>query len=338
MAMDFWEAQRRARARTKWYVLLFIVLTLAVAAGTEWAMREWAGAENYSPPLPIVGLVFAAITFGTALFNYSMYQQYGGSYVAESVGAVAVDPMTRDIKLRQLLNIVQEMSVAAGVPTPAVYVLSAREINAFAAGMSQDKAAVTVTTGCLDLLSRDELQGVIAHEFSHIYNGDMRIGLQLAAMVMGFFILLYVGFRVLQFSSFSSSERYSDDDGDSRRGPNPILLVGVIFIVAGIITWFCGAILKSAVSRQREYLADASAVQFTRNPRGIANALRKIAGQSVSDMPRSGMAFSHLYLEDRSAFSGLFATHPPLEKRIAAIEGHDVDLLKEISGDKKSHP
>lgn len=298
------------------------MLTVIAGAGVELALRAMAGSD-YNTPVPVVGLIFAAITFGTALFNYSMYQQYGGSYVAESAGGVLVDPLTRDPHERQLLNIVQEMAIAAGVPVPPVYILPAEQINAFAAGTTQDNAAIAVTEGCLSILNREELQGVVAHEFGHIYNRDMRIGLQLAAMVMGFFVLLYLGFRVLQFSSLAStgSREYSEEDNDNRRGPNLVFLAGILFIVAGALTWFFGALLKCAVSRQREYLADACSVQFTRNPRGIANALRKIEHQTTSDMPRSGMAFSHLYLDDRSGLSALFATHPPLEDRISAIEG-----------------
>jgi heat shock protein HtpX len=319
MAFNFWEAQRKARSRTRFYVMLFIILTLIVACGVEIAMRVFVDPDLYDPPLPYLGMLFAAITFGTALFNYSMYTQYGGRYVAESAGGVEVDPLSRDPVERQLLNIVREMAVAASVPMPAVYILPAREINAFAAGITQDKAAIAVTQGCLRLLNRSELQGVIAHEIGHIYNRDMRIGLQLAAMVMGFFVLMYVGFRILQIANLTGDRRGSYDD--DRRGGSPVLVAGMIFILAGTITWFFGALLQSAVSRQREYLADACSVQFTRYPEGIASALRKIGQQTVSDMPRSGMAFSHMYFDESGGFRSLFATHPPLEKRIAAIEG-----------------
>lgn len=319
MAFNFWEAQRRARSRTKLYLLLFIILTVALAVAVEVVMRHVAGPENYDPPLPLMGLFFGVVTVGSALFNYTMYQQYGGSYVAESVGGRRIDPGTEDFKERQLINIAKEMSLAAGVPMPAVYIVPAREINAFAAGLTPQKAAIAVTAGTLALLKRDELQGVVAHEFGHIYNGDMRIGLQLAAMVMGFFALLYIGFRIMQFSSLGRRNSEREENGE-RRGLNPILLAGLLSLAAGAVAWLFGALLKAAVSRQREYLADACAVQFTRQTDGIANALKKIEKQVKSDMPKSGMAFSHLYFDDKSAFSALFATHPPLEKRIAALE------------------
>lgn len=312
--MDFWELQRRARSRTAWYVTVFIALTLLVAIFTELAMREFAG-ESYDPPFPLLGLAFIGITFLVALFQYAQFKTQGGAYVAESVGGVLLEPGKVSFKEQQLLNIVEEMAIAAGVPTPPVYLLKANEINAFAAGLTPNDAAIAVTVGCLKLLSRDELQGVIAHEFGHIHNGDMTISMRIAAMVMGFFFIIYIGMRLIQFSSFQRS-----DDND-RKGPNPVLLAAIILMIAGAVTWFAGSILKASISRQREYLADACSVQYTRNPEGIANALRKIARESVHDMPKSGMAYSHMYLEDTSFMSSIFATHPPLEKRIEAIEG-----------------
>lgn len=312
MVMDFWEAQRRARARTTFYLIIFVILTLAVATVAELSLRYFAE-ENYNPPVPYLGLFFLTLTFIVALYQYGMFRSYGGSYVAESVGATEVNPLTKSPKERQLINIVEEIALASSLPIPAIYILNAKEINAFAAGLKPDESAITVTRGTLELLSRDELQGVIAHEFGHIHNGDMLISMRLAAMVMGFFFALYLGMRFLQFSNF--------DDREERKGGNPAVIAAIILIIAGAFTWFAGSVLKSMVSRQREYLADASAVQFTRNPEGIANALRKIAHENVHDMPSQGMAFSHMYFENTSALSFLFATHPPIEKRIEAIEG-----------------
>ena len=193
------------------------------------------------------------------------------------------------------------MSIAASLPMPPVYILEAQEINAFAAGLVPNKAAITVTRGALNRLSRDELQGVIAHEFGHIYNGDMRIGLQLAALIAGFFITLYLGIRLMQFSSFRSQ-------GD-RRG-NPIVLVAIALLVAGSIAWFGGSVLRSMVSREREFLADATGVQFTRNPDGLIDALKKIGGEEKQDMPKVGKPYAHLYFNHSSFWGRLFATHP----------------------------
>jgi len=317
MAVNFWQLQERAKKHTTRYVAVFIALTLLVSYGAEQAMRFFAEG-SYESDFPLVGVSFALLTFLTAIFQYAMYSSQGGSYVAEALGARRVDPAGASFAETQLLNIVEEIAIAAGVSMPAVYILPAAEINAFAAGLSEKKAAVTVSAGALKLLSRDELQGVVAHEFGHIKNGDMKISLRLAAMVMGFFVILYFGIRLLQMLSWSGAGRRSSDD---RRGGNPLAVAAMIFVVAGSIMWFFGSVLKACVSREREYLADASAVQFTRNPEGIASALRKIAGYSTSDMPKAGAPYSHLYFDDRTELTSLFATHPPIAKRIAALEG-----------------
>jgi heat shock protein HtpX len=312
--MNFWEAQKRARSKTWLYIIIFVFLTLFAAILAEIAMHYFLE-ENYPTSFPYVGLLFTLITFTTASFEYMQFSVHGGSYVAEAVGAYYVEPTTKDLQERKLLNVVEEIAIASSLPIPPVYILKTNQINAFAAGLSKDKAAITVTSGTLMLLHRDELQGVVAHEFGHIYNGDMKISMRLAAMCMGFFFILYFALRMLQFSSFRNQDR-------EQKGGNPILVVALIFLVAGAFTWLFGSLLKAAVSREREYLADACAVQFTRNPNGIANALRKIADSSqVNAMPKSGLSYSHLYLDDRGGFSALFATHPPLKKRIEAIEG-----------------
>lgn len=312
MSMDFWEAQRKARKLTMIYLTIFIVLTVAVAVIAELTLRAVAE-ESYDPPIPILGLGFLFITFAVALYNYEMYRSQGGGYVAESLGGQQIGQNSKDPQERQLYNIVQELSIATGLPMPAVYILPAEEINAFAAGLRTDKAALAITEGALNRLNREEVQGVIAHEFGHVSNGDMVISLRLAAMVMGFFFVLYLGLRLLQGSSFRSRR-------ENGKGGNPIMLAALILMIAGALTWLMGTLLKAMVSRQREYLADACAVQFTRNPQGIANALRKIEKESVHDMPKTGTAYSHMYLEDHDSW---LATHPPLRKRIAAIEGRD---------------
>lgn len=333
MAMNFWEAQRHAKAKTTLYIALFIILTLVAAGMSEWAMRVFASDSYQDPEVPYVGLGFLALTFGVASFNYMNYLQSGGSYVAESVGAERVDPQTQNPKERQLINIVEELAVATSLPIPPVYILEAQEINAFAAGTSPDNAAVTVTRGCLNLLNRDELQGVLAHEFGHIYHKDMTIGMRVAAMIMGFFIITYIGLRLLESASYSRRE-----DDEDRKGGNPMLIVALILLVAGSITWFFGSILQAMVSRQREYLADASSVQYTRNPHGIANALRKIAQANVADMPRNGQPFAHLYFNEHESFwSRLFSTHPPIEERIAAIESGEYEAGQTLFPESKNH-
>ncbi len=310
--MDFWAAQKRARSKTKIYLLAFIVITLGMAVIIELIMRN--AYPKYQESFPVAGLLFLGITFCAAGIQYSMYRSLGGSYVAESAGARRVDSNTTNPLERQLLNIVEEIAIASSLPVPSVYIIPANQINAFAAGLKPDQSAIAITEGALKKLNRDELQGVIAHEFGHIYNGDMTISLRLAAMIMGFFFVLYFALRIFQFASLTRSR-------DNQKGGSPIILIALLLMAAGMITWFAGSILKAMVSREREYLADACSVQFTRSPDGIANALRKIAVDETSDMPKQGMAYSHMYLDNHSGFSALFATHPPLKKRIEAILG-----------------
>lgn len=314
--MNFWESQQQAKTKTAFYLTVFFILTLIAGTAAEFAMRTFAYESYGNPPLPYIGLAFFALTFLVAGFNYINYLQAGGSYVAESMGATLVNPYTNNLKERQLMNIVEEIAVATNLPVPPVYIIRAQEINAFAAGTAPENSAVAVTLGTLNLLTRDELQGVIAHEFGHIYNRDMKIGMRIAAMVTGFFIASYIGLRILNSASYMPRER------EDRRGGNPMIILALIFLTIGGIMWFFGSILQAMVSRQRELLADASAVQYTRNPDGLINALKKIASTHISDMPKSGKPFAHLYFnEPQSFWASLFATHPPLEERIAALEG-----------------
>lgn len=314
MAMNFWEAQRRAKSRTFLYLTIFVLFTLLVAFLAEFALRHLSE-SNYNPTVPWVGLIFIAATLSVASYEYCCFQLDGGKYLAEFLGAELVDSKTTNPKKIQLLNIVNEMALAASLPVPPVYILEANEINAFAAGLGEKNAIITVTKGTLNELTRDELQGVIAHEIGHIYNGDMKISIRLAAMVMGFYFVFVMALKLLQYGPMRQ--------GDERKTPNAYM-IALIMLAAGFITYLFGSILKATVSREREYLADACAVQFTRNPDGIANALRKIAKMPKQhDMPREGLAFSHIYFNQASSFSSLFATHPPLEKRIALIEGLD---------------
>ena len=344
MAMLFWEAQRRARSRTKVYLIAFFLMTLFVAAGCEWAFRTFQvqnissqdspyGAlyeESSNSSFPVMGGSYLAITYLVALFQYLAYRTSGGGYVARQLGARQIDPSGRPLEEQRLYHLVEEMSIASGMPMPEVYVLDVDAVNAFAAGLKQDRAAITVTRGALRQFNRQELQGVIAHEFGHIYNGDMKISLRLAAMLMGFFIVLYLGLRLLQSVTLTGRR--------NRQGGNPIALAAIILVVAGAVTWFFGALLRAMVSREREYLADACAVQFTRSSEGISNALRKLQKLQdegmADDMPKQGMAYAHLYFSHRQFFSGLFATHPPLKDRIAAIEGHSYDPGKKLNADR----
>jgi hypothetical protein len=205
------------------------------------------------------------------------------------------------------------MAIASGVPVPQVFVMDQEQgINAFAAGHSTSDAAVSVTRGCMKRLTRDELQGVIGHEFSHILNGDMRLNLRLMGIIFGIVCLAVIGRILLQIR------------GGSRRDRNPLPLLGLILVVVGWIGVFFGRLIQAAVSRQREFLADASAVQFTRNPAGLSGALKKIGGLGAGSKLEAAHAgeASHMFFGNGMGESlfGLMATHPPLEERIRAID------------------
>jgi len=240
----------------------------------------------------------------------------GGSAVSEMMGGRLINPNTTDPDERKLLNVVEEMAIASGVPVPQVYVMDDEDgINAFAAGHKPGDATVTVTRGCMKLLSRDELQGVIGHEFSHILNGDMRLNLRLMGIIFGILCLAIIGRVLLQTSR----------GGGRGRGQNPLPLLGLVLLLIGYIGVFFGRLIQAAVSRQREFLADASSVQFTRNPGGITGALKKIGG-----LGETGSRISHAHAEELShmffgngvsePFIGLLETHPPLPQRIRVFE------------------
>jgi Zn-dependent protease with chaperone function len=230
--------------------------------------------------------------------------------VARSLGGVLVDADTQDIQRKRLLNVVSEMAIASGVPMPEVYVLEQEGgINAFAAGHTPANAAVSVTQGALDRLNRDQLQGVIGHEFSHILNGDMRLNLQLMGWVFGLFVVGLIGRLILNFSP-----------RDRRNNNNAIVVLGLAVMVLGYVGMFFGRLLQAAVSRQRERLADASGVQFTRNPQGLKEALIKIAAipeGSVLATPQAEQA-AHMFFAD--GLHRAFATHPPLLERIRELD------------------
>ncbi len=247
------------------------------------------------------------------------------------VAAREVDTSTRDLLDRRLLNIVEEMAIASGVPMPRAFVMDAEtSINAFAAGHSINDAVVTVTRGALTRLSRDELQGVIAHEFSHILNGDMRLNLRLIGVLYGLLIVALAGRFLLELGGRTR--------GGSRSSGSAIaalVAAGLALWILGYIGVFFGRLIKAGVSRQREFLADASAVQFTRNPDGIGGALRKIAGLTEQsglgsriDHPQAE-SLSHLFLgAARPSFvRGIFATHPPMDERLRRIYGRAVGSL-----------
>ena len=320
--MDFFAAQDDARRRTRRLVWLFIAAVAAMTVGIYFAVMAMFAGGGYGwwdgqVFAWVAGLVIAVV--GLASLGKIAGLRAGGGAVAESLGGRRLDARTADPDERRLLNIVEEMAIASGVPVPAVYVLPEENtINAFAAGFTPDDAAVGFTRGAMRELSRDELQGVVAHEFSHILNGDMRLNIHLIGVLFGILVLSVLGQGLLR-ASFAGRRR------ESKEGASIAMLfaaVGLVLLVAGSIGVFFGRLIQSAVSRQREFLADAAAVQFTRHPEGLAGALRKIGatGSRVSHPHSQDVA--HLFFANglRMSLGGMFATHPPLDHRIRALD------------------
>jgi len=332
--MDFFEEQHRARQRTGWLIVLFSLAVcgtvIAVYAAVkiavqsawdvpldQWSGKFWDGALFWTVAAYTVALIAAA----------SLYKIRAVSASAESVvlglGGRPLDPNARDPYERRLLNVVEEMAIASGVPVPAVYVLPEEPgINAFAVGLDVSRSAIAVTDGCLKLLSRDELQGVVAHEFSHLLNGDSRINLRLLGLVHGILVIGLLGSMVLRsFGRSDDSGRRSKTSGGGLGGA--IIFVGASLYVIGSVGVFFTRLIKAAVSRQRELLADASGVQFTRNPAGLAGALKKIGGLDRGSRLLAARAeeASHFYFsEGMGRFTALMSTHPPLAERIRFLD------------------
>jgi Zn-dependent protease with chaperone function len=333
--VNFFERQRTARGTSVKLVVLFVIAVLAsVAVIDVIAALAMRGRGNVVGVLVAVSVVTLLVIAG-GMIGKTLALRKGGAAVAASVGAVPVDPTTTDPALRRLVNVVEEMSIASGVPMPHLFVLPREQgINAFAAGFTAADAAITVTEGALTHLSRDELQGVIGHEFSHVLNGDMRLGIRLIGLLYGIMLLGLIGSRVLAFGG----------RGSDRKGALPIVAIAFAAVVVGFVGQFFAGLIKAAVSRQREWLADASAVQFTRQPTGLAGALKKIAGLPAGSMladERSAKEVSHMLFGEGRRFSRLFATHPPLHERIAALDPTfreaDLDRLRERGRDEPIH-
>ncbi|HUF40607.1 MAG TPA: M48 family metallopeptidase [Verrucomicrobiae bacterium] len=323
--MDFFEHQDKARKNTKLLVFYFALAVVCIIASVYLAALLIFHATSPQQQQP-GALAPALVLWNPQLFLYavlgtlgvvvigSLYKTAalakGGSAVAEMLGGRLISPSTTHPEERKLQNVIEEMAIASGVPVPKIYVLDDEEgINAFAAGHSPNDAAIGVTRDCMTLLNRDELQGVIGHEFSHILNGDMRLNLRLIGVLFGILCLAVIG-RILLYSRSRSRDK------------NPLMLLGLALIVIGAIGVFFGRLIQAALSRQREFLADASSVQFTRNPAGLSGALQKIGGAgSRIESAHAGEA-SHMFFGNGlgKPFLGLLATHPPLDKRIRAID------------------
>lgn len=320
--MDFFEAQEQARKRTKWLVLWFVLAVIGVVVAVDALIFFVVGGGEAVGILIPASIATAGVILASSGFK-SMQLNGGGEVVAKDLGGRQVMPGSTDFEEKRLLNIVEEMAIASGIPVPKVFLMDNEEgVNAFAAGTEPSNAVIGVTRGCLQRLSREELAGVIAHEFSHILNGDMRLNMRLMGMVFGLLVLSIIGrgmVELLRYQSLSS-RRSSNKEGGSI--VLALFLVGIGLIVIGSLGVFFGRMIQAAVSRQREFLADASAVQFTRNPDGISGALKKIGGLSIGSKIKSPKASeaSHMFFSSGGMFSFGLATHPPLEVRIKKIE------------------
>ena len=342
--MDFFEHQDQARRNTGRLIALLSLAVLALVALTSllFALARYLAAPSQTAlnlnqanlfkglvaQLDWVSLAWIAALISLAVVLGSLFKwlqlRSGGRAVAEALGGRLIPPNTEQARERQLLNIVEEMAIASGTAVPPVYLMDERGINAFAAGHSPRDAVIGITRGSLEQLNREQLQGVIAHEFSHILQGDMRLNLRLVALLNGILIIGLLG-RLLLHSGHRRGLR-------RRGGHGGVALLGLGLMLLGALGSFFGNWIKAAVSRQREFLADASAVQYTRNPQGIAGALQKIGGLSGSELEAPDAdEFSHMYFSTGVThhLKRLMATHPPLEERIRRILPHWQGELRE---------
>src|SRR6188508_1323556 len=314
--MDFFARQEAARRTTRWLLVAFLISVVLVVLAIDAVVVLLFGAAepDASPTAAVLGtsVVVLAIICGASLFK-TLSLRAGGGAVARSLGGTRIERATSDLALKRLHNVVEEMAIASGVTMPEVYVLENEDgSNAFAAGNSPADAAVAVTRGAATLLTRDELQGVVAHEFSHVLNGDMRLNLRLLGWTFGLLVIAIVARIVLQSSPRSSSR-------DRRDGAGALMLAALAVMVLGYIGVFFGRLLQAAVSRHRERLADASAVQFTRDPAGLTGALLKIAGVSAGSKLATPEAEQVAHMLFASGLSRVFATHPSIEERLKEL-------------------
>ena len=332
MATDFFQQQDAARRGTTRLVVLFSLAVLAISVSVELLLAATMGFLGRDPETNEIDWTTVAdprllllavggtllVVGGGSLYKIAQLRG-GGRVIAEELGGRLVDGSTSDPVERRLLNVVEEMAIASGTSTPPVYIMDGEQgINAFAAGFAPQDAVIGVTRGAATTLDRDELQGVIAHEFSHILNGDMRLNIRLMGLLHGIFLIGMIGYFILRMSFYSGGGRSRDS-----KGALPILALGAGLAVVGFAGTFFGNLIKAAVSRQREFLADSSAVQFTRHPGGIAGALKKIGGfvtGSKVENPNAPQASHMFFGRATSGFSAMFSTHPPLGERIRRID------------------
>jgi Zn-dependent protease with chaperone function len=351
--MNFFEHQDRAHSQSRWLFLAFLAAVIVTVFAVDIVLLIFFGVtpsggsylatfdSAYTPlagpttrellsanmVLLMAGGAIVVLVIGAASLFRIASLRGGGGHVAQGLGGILVDAGTADPSLRRLQNVVEEIAIAAGVPVPEVYVLEREPgINAFAAGYTPSDAAIAVTRGCLDTLSRSELQGVIAHEYSHIFNGDMRLNIRMMGLLFGILVISLVGRRIM------SAAKYNRRGFGKDRNGSGVVLFGLAITIIGYAGLFFARWIKSAISRQREYLADASAVQYTRDVSGIGGALKKIAVSGHTFPVYADMEEVSHMLFGQAGRAFLFATHPPILDRIRRIEpGFDATNLEEFA-------
>lgn len=318
--MNFFAHQELARTQTRRMIVLFTLAVICIVAAIDgvfllalgFAGEKAQAARTFDPGVIVGSSLGVLLVIGLSTLYRVATLRGGGSAVALQMGATRVPSDTSNFAYRRLRNVIEEIAIASGVPVPEIFVLEEEAaINAFASGYTPADAAVTVTRGCLDKLTRDELQGVIAHEFSHVLNGDMRLNIRLVGVAFGILVIAIIGRKIAETAGRGRG-----------RDAGGIALVGIGLLAVGYIGVFFARIIKASISRQREYLADASAVQFTRHADGIAGALKKIGGlaegSKLASSDREEVA--HMLFGDGIGYSALFATHPVLTDRIKRLQ------------------
>jgi len=329
--VDFFAAQDHALRKSRWWVFCFVLAVLSIVTLVYLSVVLFAASQELNAPLWNAELFFwiCLLVGGSialaSLFKVWQISRHGGALIATQLGGRMISRETSDPAEKRLLNVIDEMAIAAGIPAPVAYALDEEPgLNAFAAGLSTRDCVVGVTRGLLETMNRDELQGVIGHEISHIVNGDSRLNLKLIGVLFGIYALTLIG-RIFMRA----------------RGKNaaPFVLMGLALCVIGFVGVLFGRIIQAAISREREYLADASAVQFTRHPLGLASALKKLRNSGSGIQNPQAATASHLFFGASDAlssfWSSLFATHPPLAERIRRVGGIFVEFPDaEQSGEK----
>ncbi len=336
--MNFFESQAKARRNTFQLVFLFLLAVFSIIILTNLIVMAFLGFFK-NPAIKdlnsllqymdwwrfgMVGLCVWVVVLAGSLSKI-LALSGGGKVIAEAMGGQLVIRNTRDLKQLRLLNIVEEMAIASGTAVPPVYIMQQeRAMNAFAAGYSTRDAVISVTQGLLDHLNREQLQGVIAHEFSHIFNGDMRLNIQLTGTLNGILIIGMIGYEMMSLPFRGSRHRGRSSGSGDAKLLFFLVSAGLSLMIVGYTGTFFGNMIKAAVSRQREYLADASAVQYTRNPQGLAGALKRIGGLTSGSRLQAPQAveISHAFFAQgvSGMMQSLFATHPPLVRRIRRLD------------------